>query len=159
MTRAGAGLPVTAARVGFEDLTLGARSEVGRMVVPLDEAIAFAARWEPQPHHVDVEAARQSSYGGVTLCSLHLFAICTRLFFDWPEQPAVLAMLGKDEIRLPNPARPDEEIAYHTECVDLRASRSKPDRGIVTLRDTLSNPAGDSVLTQKVTLLVPRRGA
>ena len=72
-------------------------------------------------------------------------------------QPAVLAMLGKDEIRLPNPARPDERIVYRTECINRRESRSKPDRGVVTLLDTLNDPRGDPVLTQKVTLLVPRR--
>jgi itaconyl-CoA hydratase len=86
-----------------------------------------------------------------------LFAICTRLFFDWEDQPAVLAMLGKDEIRLPKPARPDEPIVYRTECINRRESSSKPDRGVVTLLDTLSDPSGAAVLTQKVTLLIPRR--
>ena len=143
--------------LAFDDLKIGELLLVGRCRVPEAEAIEFARRWEPQPHHVDPEAARDSIYGGLTLCSLQLFAICTRLFFDWPEQIAVLAMLGKDEIRLPNPARPDEEITYHTACVDKRPSRSKPDRGVVVLEDTLTNEAGDPVLTQKVSLLVPRR--
>lgn len=143
--------------LGFDDLVVGYTAEVGRCAVPLAEAIEFARRWEPQPHHVDPDAARSSIYGGITLCSLQLFAICTRLFFDWDHQPAVLAMLGKDEIRLPKPARPDELISYRTECVSRRESRSKPDRGVVTLLDTLSDPSGAAVLTQKVTLLVPRR--
>jgi acyl dehydratase len=142
--------------LAFDDLKLGEPLLVGRCRVPEAEAIEFAKRWEPQPHHIDPAAARDSIYGGLTLCSLQLFAICTRLFFDWPQQIAVLAMLGKDEIRLPNPARPDEEITYHTECVDKRLSRSKPDRGVVVLADTLTNEAGDPVLVQKVSLLVPR---
>jgi acyl dehydratase len=66
-------------------------------------------------------------------------------------------MLGKDEVRLPAPARPDEELVYWTECVDKRPSRSKPDRGIVTLADSLESARGEAVLTQKVTLLVARR--
>ena len=142
--------------LAFDDLKLGEPLLVGRCRVPEAQAIEFAKRWEPQPHHIDPAAARDSIYGGLTLCSLQLFAICTRLFFDWPQQIAVLAMLGKDEIRLPNPARPDEEITYHTECVDKRLSRSKPDRGVVVLADTLTNEAGDPVLVQKVSLLVPR---
>ena len=142
--------------LAFDDLKIGEPLLVGRCRVTEAEAIEFAKRWEPQPHHIDPAAARESIYGGLTLCSLQLFGICTRLFFDWPEQIAVLAMLGKDEIRLPNPARPDEEITYHTECVDMRLSRSKPDRGVVVLADTLTNEAGDPVLVQKVSLLVPR---
>ncbi len=145
------------ARLHFDDLTVGYRAHVGSTVVTTDEAIAFARRWEPQPHHIDPVAARDSIYGGITLCSLYLFGICTRLFFDWDEQPAVLAMLGKDEIRLPRPARPGERIDYHTECIEQRLSRSKPDRGVITLLDRLSDPSGQPVLTQKVALLVPRR--
>ncbi len=141
----------------FEDLVAGYSATVGRCVVPLADAIEFARRWEPQPHHIDPDAARNTVYGGITLCSLQLFAICTRLFFDWDQQPAVLAMLGKDEIRLPKPARPDEPIVYRTECISRRESRSKPDRGVITLLDTLSDPSGAVVLTQKVMLLVPRR--
>lgn len=140
----------------FDSLSIGFRALVGTCRVSADEAIAFAERWEPQPQHVDPEAARDSIYGGLTLCSLQLFAICTRLFFDWPDRIAVVAMLGKDEIRLPNPARPDEDLIYHTECVEKRRSRSKPDRGVVTLLDTVTNPSQEPVLTQKVTLLVPR---
>jgi acyl dehydratase len=141
----------------FEDLTIGDRRLVGTHVVPKDEAIEFARRWEPQPYHVDEAAAETSLYGGLTVCSLYLFAVCTRLFFQWEDQIAVTAMLGKDEVRLPKPARPGDSLAYHTECVAKRASRSRPDTGIVTLLDTLSNQAGEPVLTQKVTLLVSRR--
>jgi len=141
----------------FDDLVVGYVATVGSRVVPLADAIEFARRWEPQPHHIDPDAAGRSIYAGITLCSLQLFGICTRLFFDWKNQPAVLAMLGKDEIRLPKPARPDELIVYRTECISRRESRSKPDRGVVTLLDTLTDPSGAPVLTQKVTLLVPRR--
>lgn len=140
----------------FDDLVLGERLLVGRYTPGRDEAIALARRWEPQPHHVDEDAARGSVYGGLTLCSLHLFAICTRLFFDMDEPLATLAMLGKDEVRLPVPARPDEELIYWTTCVEKRPSRSKPDRGIVVLRDELESPRGEVVLTQKVSLLVSR---
>lgn len=144
-------------RTYFDDLAVGYRSEVGRYRAPLEEAVAFASRWEPAPYHVDADAARDSIYGGLTLCSLHLFAIVTRLFFDHADRIAVLGMLGKEGVRLPKPARPDEELVYHTECVEHRASRSRSDRGIVVLADTLADPAGESVLEQRVTLLVARR--
>lgn len=141
----------------FEDLTTDELILVGRYTPSRSEAIELARRWEPQPHHVDEEAAAASMYGGLTLSSLHLFAICTRLFFDMKDPIATLAMLGKDELRLPAPARPDVELRYTTTCIEKRPSQSKPDRGIVVLADRLEAPDGSAVLTQKVTLLVARR--
>ena len=68
-------------------------------------------------------------------------------------------MLGKDAVRFPNPARPGDALHYTTACTDKRESRSKLDRGIVTLADELRNPRGEIVLSQQVTLLVSRRPA
>ena len=144
-------------RTYFEDLEQGYESEIGTWELTPDAVAAFAREWDPQPFHVDPEAAKQSIFGGLTASSLHLFAICTRLFFDHEDRIAVLAMLGKDEIRFPNPARAGDTLRYSTKCVEARASKSKHDRGIVTLADTLSNQAGEPVLTQRVTLLVARR--
>ena len=79
------------------------------------------------------------------------------LHFDHVDAISVLAMLGKDEIRFPNPARPGDQLRYETECVERRPSRTKPDRGVITLQDTVTNQAGEVVLSQKVTLLVARR--
>ena len=141
----------------FDDLALGEIFLVGTYTPGRDEAIELATRWEPQSHHVDQAAARRSLYGRLTLCSLHLFAICTRLFFDMAHPIAVLAMLGKDELRLPAPAYPEEQLRYVTTCVEKRESKSKPDRGIIVLRDQVERPDGTAVLTQKVTLLVARR--
>ena len=143
----------------FEDLEVGEGFLVGTYLVPKDEAIEFARRWEPQPYHLDEAAAETSLYGGLTVCSLYLFAVCTRLFFEREDQIAVIAMLGKDEVRLPKPARPGEALTYRTECIAKRPSRTRPDTGVVTLLDRLCNPADEPVLTQKVTLLVSRRGA
>lgn len=141
----------------FEDLALDEPILVGSYTPSRSEGIELARRWEPQPYHLDEDTARTSLYGGLTLCSLHLFAICTRLFFDMDKPIAVLGMMGKDELRLPSPARPDRLLQYWTRCSEKRASRSKDDRGIVTLDDRLEQPDGQAVLTQKVTLLVARR--
>jgi acyl dehydratase len=140
----------------FDDIDVGYQSLVGTYSLRKEEVVEFARRWDPQPFHVDEEAAASSIYGGLTASSLHLFAICTRLFFDHPDRIAVLAMLGKDEIRFPTPARPGDELTYRTECIARRASRSKPDRGVITLLDTVRNQAGEIVLSQKVTLMVAR---
>jgi acyl dehydratase len=141
----------------FEDVEVGTRELVGTYTASREEAVDFARTWEPQPYHTDEAAALRSPYAGLTLSSLYLFAICTRLFLRWEPRLAVLGMLGKDEIRLPAPARPGEELAYHTEWLAKRPSTTRPDRGIVTLGDTLSDPRGGVVLSQKVTLMVARR--
>ena len=143
--------------VYFEELKIGQRRLIGTHFIAKDEAIEFARTWEPQPYHLDEAAAEASLYGGLTVCSLYLFAVCTRLFFQLEDQIAVTAMLGKDEVRLPKPARPGDALTYYTECVAKRPSRSRPGSGIITLLDTLHNAAGETVLTQKVTLLVSRR--
>lgn len=140
----------------LDDLDVGLRIEVGTHTPSREEAVELARRWEPQPHHIDEEAALRSPFGGLTLCSLHLFAICTRLFFDMRDPIAVLAMLGKDGLRLPNPARPGRELRYTTTCSEKRLSRSRNDRGIVVLDDRLADDEGTEVLVQRVSLLVAR---
>ena len=140
----------------FDDLPVGWTDEIGSARLDEDAVIAFAREWDPQPFHTDPEAAKASIYGGLTASSLHLFALCTRLFFDHGARIQVMAMLGKDAIRFPNPARSGETITYTTECIEARPSASKADRGIVTLRDTLRDSTGETVMTQEVTLLVAR---
>src|SRR5262249_45075438 len=80
----------------FDDLEVGVRRLVGACMVSKDESIEFARRWEPQPYHVDERAAAASPYGRLTVCSLHLFAVVTRLFLLQDDPVAVTGMLGKD---------------------------------------------------------------
>lgn len=143
----------------FEDLPPGYRLSIGEYPLDAGEIVAFARRWDPYPFHTDEQAARDSHFGGLTASSCHLFAITTLLFHRAPDPIAVLAMLGKDEIRFPHPARPGDRLTYTTECIEARASRSKPDRGVVVLRDALLNQAAVPILTQCVSLLVARRAA
>ena len=141
----------------FDDIEVGYRSTVGSYELTVDEIVSFAKTWDPQPFHIDAEAAQRSMFGGLVASSLHLFAICTRLFFDHEDQIQALAMLGKDAIRIPNPARAGDVLTYVTECIEKKASRSRPDRGVITLSDTLANQNEEPVLTQTVTLMVARR--
>ena len=140
----------------FDDIEVGYRSEVGTYTLTESEVIEFASRWDPQPFHIDKVAADASIFGGLTASSLHLFAICTRLFFDHEDHIQILAMLGKDAIRIPYPARPGDLLTYSTECIKKKRSSSRPDRGVITLKDTLSNQHGQPVLNQEVALLVAR---
>jgi acyl dehydratase len=143
----------------YEDLEGGYRTSVGPYELARQEIVEFARRWDPYPFHTDEQAAADSVFGGLTASSCHLFAITTLLFHRDPDPIAVLAMLGKDEIRFPNPARPGDRLRYETECVEARVSRSRPDRGLVTLADRLTNQDGETILSQRVSLMVARRPA
>ena len=147
------------AKTYLEDLDVGRSIPIGEWLISKEECVAFAETWEPQPYHVSEVAASSSVHGRLTVCSLYLFAICTRLFFDYEKPLAVLAMLGKDDIVLPNPAYPRDRLLYHTRCIERRPSRSRFGTGIVTLEDNLSTESGRLVLSQRVKLLVARRPA
>lgn len=141
----------------FDDIGVGYTSVVGEYQLEKTEIIEFARTWDPQSFHTDELAAANSVFGGLVASSLHLFAICTKLFFHHEDDIQILAMLGKDEIRIHAPARPGDRLIYKTECIERRPSTSKPDRGVIVLSDTLQNQDGQVVLTQKVTLLVKRQ--
>ena len=141
----------------FDDLFEGYQSTIGAWHLKANEIIEFASQWDPQAAHIDEIAARESVFGGLVASSLHLFAICTRLFFDHEDQIQVIAMLGKDELRLPNPARAGATLTYKTRCIEHRLSESKPDRGVVVLADEVVDENNNVVLSQKVSLLVARR--
>jgi acyl dehydratase len=141
----------------FEDLPVGRELSVGGYALEREEMIAFARRWDPYPFHTDEAAAEASVFGGLTASSCHIVAICTALFHRLGDAPAILAMLGKDRLVFPNPARPDDVLEYRAECIEARASRKHGDRGVVRFRDGLQNQAGEAVLRQEVALLVARR--
>lgn len=141
----------------YEDIPPDYRSAVGTFHLSEAAIIDFAQVWDPQPFHTDAEAAHASMFGGLVASSAHLFAICTRLFFDHPDAIRVVAMLGKDKLRLPNPARAGTTLTYETRCIEKRDSASRADVGIVTLADTVTDDAGAVVLTQEVSLMVARR--
>ena len=141
----------------FDDIEVGYRSLVGTYTLERTEMIEFARQWDPQPFHLDENAAKASIFGGLVASSAYLFAICTRLFFEHKDQIQILAMLGKDTIRLPNPAKVDETLSYWTECIKHTPSARKNDRGVIVLADTVENAQGEPVLTQEVTLLLMRK--
>lgn len=141
----------------LEDVPVGYTSTIGDWTLTREEIIELATRWDPQPFHIDEEVAKKSVFGGLVASSLHLFAICTRLFFDHEDQIQILAMLSKDKIRLHNPARVGDTLTYRTECISNTPSSSKPDRGTIVLSDTVVNQRNETVLTQEVTLLVAAR--
>ena len=140
----------------FDDIPDDYRSVVGVFELDAHDIIAFAHDWDPRPVHTDTAAAERSPFGTLIASSAHLFAIVTLLFARHEDQIQVLAMLGKDRLRLPGPARAGTTLTYETRCVGRRVSASRPDAGIVVLADTVTDDDGNVVLTQDVTLMVSR---
>ncbi len=142
--------------LGLDDLTVGQVIDFGEWQLTEEAVTAFAREWDPQPFHLDRAAAEQLGLPGISASSLHIFAVCTRLFADFEPGFKVLAMVGKEELRLLRPALATDLLRYRSEVTSITPSRSKPDRGIVRLSDTVSNSQGDSVMTQHVDLMLRR---
>lgn len=150
---------MSADRIFFDDFDVGQTTTVGHYLITEDEIIEFASKWDPEPFHVDAEAASASVFGGLTACGTHIIAIRNWLIHRLPNKAHVLAGLGIDELRFSAPVRPGDQLSLTNECVETRPSSSKPDRGIVRSRLTVTNQDGVAVLTTLEAILVARRTA
>ncbi len=141
----------------FEDFQVGRKTTVGEYVITKQEIVEFAEKWDPQPFHVDEEAAKKSGFKGLITCGCHLVAIAIKMLDSKETKTNVLAGLGWDELRFPNPARPDDRLTLTVECLTKRESQSRPDRGVVRTLITVANQKGEPVLTFKDNILVAKR--
>jgi acyl dehydratase len=118
---------------------------------------AFAREFDPQPFHLDEEAARDSLFAGLAASGWHTAAITMRLQVQGGV-PLAGGLIGAGvEIEWPQPTRPGDCLRVASEILEIRPSRSRPDRGMVTLRSETLNQR-DEVLQRTVAkLVVPRR--
>ena len=142
----------------FEDIVVGEVEEIGRHRVSREEIIRFAREWDPQPFHIDEEAARESLFGGLSASSCHTYSISSLIFSRHPGKTRTAAMLGL-KMRFPTPVRPDDELTLRQVCVDKRISRSRPELGIVKSRGSMVNAAGEEVMVTLSSYFVERREA
>ena len=143
----------------FEEAEVGASRAAGPYVVSKDEIIEFARKFDPQPFHVDEEAAARSMFAGLTASGAHTFAIVISLLSKTEPSLRVLAGLGWDELRLPIPVRLGDELDLEVVVLERRESKSSPDRGIVRNQMRLRNQKRETVLQCVNTVLVARRPA
>lgn len=135
-------------RYWFEDLPAGRVLELGRRRISRDEIVAFAREYDPQPFHVDQDAAARSPYGGLIASGWQTCGIGMRLLCDgFVRDAASLGSPGVDQIRWLKPVRPDDELALRMTVLEANVSRSKPDRGVVRSRWEMTNQDGELVLT------------
>jgi acyl dehydratase len=142
----------------FDDLLVGdlARS-AETFEVDRDEIVAFASRWDPQPFHLDERAAEQSIFGGLSACAAHIFAIQSRLAVSVEPRWALLAGLGNDGFELRSPVRPGDRLRLVRRITGKRASRSKPDRGIIEVEHDLVDERDEVVFRARGRVMIARR--
>ncbi len=132
----------------LEDFKPGQVREFGHHTFTREEIIAFARQYDPQPFHVDEEAARRSIYGGLIASGWQTAAVSFRLVVDGLiGDVASMVSPGLDELRWLRPVRPGDTISVRTVVLEVRPSRSKPDRGVVRVRYETLNQRGETVLT------------
>jgi acyl dehydratase len=141
----------------FEDFEVGEVRQVGSCRVSREEIIDFARRFDPQPFHIDEDAARESIFGGLTGSSCHTFALTSLIHARGREEIALVANLGAEDLRFPTPLRPDDEITLASECLARRPSKSHPGIGIVTTLSRLTNQRQETVMEMKSTFMVRQR--
>lgn len=122
------------------------------------DIIDFALRYDPQRFHIDVEAAKQTHFGGLVASGFHTFALAFRLFYSTGAlASANMGGPGAEDLRWLKPVRPGDTLRASTEIVEIRPSKSKPDRGSLRYRISVANQRGETVLTAVVTSMVKRK--
>src|SRR5437588_12336502 len=131
----------------FDDLKVGDRFQSELFEVAGKTIIEFAEKFDPQKFHLNAKAAERSIFKGLVASGWHTAAITMRLFVKTLDFAEGAIGLGVDELRWPNAVRPGDVLQVETEIVDLRDSKSKPDHGVVRLRNVTTNQRGEVVQT------------
>jgi acyl dehydratase len=142
----------------LEEFAAGQTYGSGRAVLDPARIKAFAAEFDPQPFHLDEEAARGTMFRGLAASGWHTAAITMRLLVDSELKPAGgIIGIGLDEFRWPRPVRPGDELRVESEVLEVRPSKSRPDQGLIKVRTTTLNQHNEPVQIMVSNLVVPRR--
>jgi acyl dehydratase len=141
----------------LDDLQIGQRFTSEAYSLDDDMIKSFAGEFDPQPFHLDGQAAQETLFGGLAASGWHTAAIPMRLLVH--RLPLAGGVIGAGaEVTWPRPARPGFELHVESAVTEIRPSRSNPRRGIVTVRTETRNQHGDVVQLLISKLVVPRRG-
>lgn len=141
----------------LDDLSPGQRFTSASLAVDADAIKAFARQFDPQPFHLDEEAAEASLFGGLAASGWHTAALTMRLLNDGGAPIAGGIIGAGGEIAWPRPTRPGDVLTVVSEVIEVKPSTSRPDRGMVTLRSETRNQKGEPVQVLTAKLVVPRR--
>ncbi len=131
-------------------------AHAGRYIVDEEEIIEIGNRFDPQPFHIDEEQAKNSFFGGLVASSVQLFAIGVSLgnHVDEEIKPAAVSALGFNNMKMITPARPGDELKSTEIVLEKRLSKSKPNLGIVTFRNVITNQHDETVFEFEASALI-----
>jgi acyl dehydratase len=142
----------------LEDFAVAQTFGSGRLRVEAERIKTFAAEFDPQPFHLDEDAARGSIFRGLAASGWHTAAMTMRLLVESELKPAGgIVGAGFDDFRWPRPVRPGDELRVESEILEVRPSKSRPDQGLIKVRTTTLNQNGEAVQVSIGNLVVPRR--
>jgi acyl dehydratase len=145
----------------LEDFAPGQRfAGAARIRIEKERIKTFAAEFDPQPFHLDEQAAGRSIFGGLAASGWHTAATTMRLLVESDLKPAGgIVGAGFDEFRWPRPVRPGDELRVESEVLEVRPSKSRPEQGMIKVRTTTLNQRDEIVQISVGNLVVPRRPA
>jgi acyl dehydratase len=141
----------------LEDLPVGRRFVTGSYVMEAEAIKAFASQFDPQPFHLSEEAAKASLFGGLAASGWHTAAVTMRLMVESGPRLAGGVIGAGTEVKWPKPTRPGDVLHVEGEVLAVRASQSRPGRGILSMRSETRNQRGDVVQTMTTDLIILRR--
>ncbi|GHT95876.1 MaoC family dehydratase [Betaproteobacteria bacterium] len=144
-------------KLHLEDLNPGDVFKSGEYTLEADEIKTFARQYDPQPFHLDEEAARDTFFQGLAASGWHTCAITMRLFVESVPIAGGLIGAGSD-VAWSQPTRPGDVLHVVSTILDITPSRSKPDRGIVTIQSDTVNQRDELCQRAVSRVLAFRRG-
>jgi acyl dehydratase len=142
----------------LEDFAVGQTFGSGRVRVDKERIKRFAAEFDPQPFHLDEDAARDTIFRGLAASGWHTAALTMRLVVEGELNPVGgIVGAGFEELRWPLPVRPGDELRVESEVLEVRPSKSRPQQGLIKVRTTTLNQNGEAVQVFVANLIVPRR--
>ncbi|RKP43673.1 MaoC family dehydratase [Trinickia fusca] len=134
--------------LSFEDLRVGSRDEIGTHTFTAEEILAFAERFDPQPFHIDEQAARASQFGGLIASGWHTCSVMMGMLVrNVLNGSTSMGSPGIEEIRWLKPVRPGDAIRMFNSVIDKRVSSSRPELGIATTLWEGVNQDDETVVT------------
>jgi acyl dehydratase len=142
----------------LEDFAVGHTFRSRRLRIDAEQIKTFAAAFDPQPFHLDEEAARDTIFRGLAASGWHTAAVTMRLLVESDLTPAGgIVGVGVEECHWPRPVRPGDELCVESDVLEVRPSQSHPDQGLIKVRTTTLNQHGDAVQILIGSLIVRRR--
>lgn len=141
----------------FDDFRPGDVVDLGTVTITEEEIIAFARQFDPQPFHIDPDAAARSRFGGIIASGWQTAGLFMRLYAEGILNTTLsLGSPGVDHLQWPHPVHPGDILTGRWTVLDVRPSRTKPDRGVIHSRGEMLNQNGELVLSLEALNIIGR---